>query len=101
MKAPGEFRPSGRCRRACVLIGIVGARAASTLHERVARKPLSAAHTRSEFSTAVGAQNTVIATAFDAMPFAMTCRTLAPVSIVAGTVKVVEPDVPGAIDMVL
>jgi len=45
--------------------------------------------------------STVIATAFDAMPFATTSRVLGPVSIVPGTVKMVEPAVPGAIDMVL
>jgi hypothetical protein len=43
----------------------------------------------------------VIVTAFDAIPFAMTSRTLDPVSIVPGTVKVVELAVPGAIDIVL
>ena len=45
--------------------------------------------------------STVIVTCFDAMPLAMTTSSLLPVSMVEGTVKVVEPAVPGAIDMVL
>jgi hypothetical protein len=43
----------------------------------------------------------MIVTALDGMPFAMTSRALSPVSMAPGTVKVVEPEVPGAIDMVL
>lgn len=53
------------------------------------------------FATAVDDQSTVIVTGFDAMPFATTSRTLGPVSIVPGTVKVVELAVPGAIDIVV
>jgi hypothetical protein len=45
--------------------------------------------------------STVIFTDFDAMPLAMTTSSLAPVSVAADTVKVVEPAVPGAIDIVL
>ena len=44
---------------------------------------------------------TMTGTPFDSMPFAMTASTLGPVSIVPGTVKVVEPWAPGAIDIVL
>jgi hypothetical protein len=43
----------------------------------------------------------VIVKALDAMPFAMTSRMLVRVSIVPGTAKIVEPEVPGAIDIAL
>lgn len=53
------------------------------------------------FGTADDGYSTMIVTALDGMPFAMTSRALGPVSMAPGTVKVVEPEVPGAIDMVL